>query len=128
MRPRAAVTALARARAAIPSHPGATEQVDPDGLSRSPARYRWALRISRIYETFPFPCPQGGTEMRIVAFVTDTASVLRLLEHIGESTKAPVLLPARGPPAWELYDQTTVFEPVAPAPEAAFEFDQSVTW
>jgi len=27
--------------------------------------------------------------MRIVAFITETASVTRILEHIGEPTKAP---------------------------------------
>jgi hypothetical protein len=37
--------------------------------------------------------------MRIIVFVTETASVTRLLEHIGETIKAPVLSPAHGPPA-----------------------------
>ncbi len=53
----------------------------------------------------------------------------RILAHIGEPTKPPVLSPpARGPHAWETFDQTPVFDPLAPAPEPAFEFDQSVTW
>ncbi len=65
-------------------------------------------------------------EMRI-GFVTETASVTRILQHIGEPTKAPVISPARGPPAWETFNQTTVFAPVAPAQEPAFEFDQTVT-
>ena len=46
----------------------------------------------------------------------------------GEPTKPPVLSPARGPPAWEKCDQTSIFDPLAPAPEPAFEFDQTVTW
>ena len=58
--------------------------------------------------------------MRIISFVTDTASVSRILEHIGEPTKAPVLSPARGPPAGETFDQSPVFDPVAPAPAPAF--------
>jgi len=67
--------------------------------------------------------------MRIIAFVTDTASVTRILAHIGEPTKAPVLSPARDPPAWdEAFDQTPVFDPLAAAPEPTFEFDQTVTW
>ena len=66
--------------------------------------------------------------MRIIAFLTDTASVNRILAHIGEPTKAPVFSPARGPPAGEAVDQTPVFDPLAPAPEPAFEFDQTVTW
>ena len=62
-----------------------------------------------------------------IAFLTETASVTRLLQHIGEPTKAPVLSPARGPPAGETFDQSPVFGPVAPAPAPAFEFDQRLT-
>jgi len=33
------------------------------------------------------------------------------------------------PPAWGAFDQTPVFDPLAPAPEPAFgEYDQTVTW
>jgi len=74
-------------------------------------------------------CPPWGAELRIIAFITETTSVSRILEHIGEPTKAPLLSPARGPPAWnESFDQTPVFDPTAAAPEPIFEFDQSVSW
>jgi hypothetical protein len=86
------------------------------------------MLIAQIYETFPLSCPQCGTEMRIMAFLPDTASVTWILAHLGEPTKAPVLSPARGPPAWETFDQTPVFDPLAPAPEPAYEFDQTLTW
>jgi hypothetical protein len=85
------------------------------------------MLIARVYEVFPLVCTHCGTEMRIIAFVTETASVTRILEHIGEPTQAPVLSPARGPPAWETFDQTPLFDPLAVAPEPAFEFDQRVT-
>jgi hypothetical protein len=55
--------------------------------------------------------------MRLVAFMTDTASVTRILQHIGEPTQAPALSPARGSPAGEeTFDQTPVFDPTASAP------------
>ena len=66
--------------------------------------------------------------MRIIAFVCHTASVTRILEHLGEPTQAPVLSPARDPPSGETFDQTPVVDSLAPAPELAFEFDQTVTW
>ena len=66
--------------------------------------------------------------MRIISFMTDTASVTRILQHIGEPIKAPVLSTARDPPAWETFDQTPVLDPVAPAPEPGYQFDQTVTW
>jgi len=126
---RAAVTALARAPAAPPAQPAVAELEGGEGHRRSPARYLWAMLIARIYEVFPLVCPHCGAEMRLIAFVCDTASLTRILEHIGEPTKAPVLSPARGPPAWEeAFDQTPVFDPLAAAPEPAFEFDQTVTW
>lgn len=55
-----------------------------------------------------------GTEIRIVAFITDTASVTRILEQIGEPAKPPRLSPARRPPAGE-----ESFDPLAPAQEPA---------
>jgi len=67
--------------------------------------------------------------MRRTAPITETASVTRILEHIGEPSKAPVLSPAHGPPAWEeTFDQTLVFDPTAAAPEPVFEFDPTAGW
>ena len=88
-------------RAAVVCHeqPVAAEVVPSDGLSRSPARYLWAMLLARIYEVFPLVCRHCGAEMRIIAFVTETASVTRILQHIGEPTKAPVLSPTLGPTA-----------------------------
>jgi hypothetical protein len=48
------------------------------------------MLIARIYEVFPLVCKHCGTEMRIPAFIADTASVTRNLDHISEPTKAPV--------------------------------------
>jgi len=45
----------------------------------------------------------------------------------GEPSHAPRIAPAHGPPAWEPFDQTMVFAPVATVPEPAFDFDQTVT-
>ncbi|MGH8586166.1 MAG: hypothetical protein ACREWE_08305 [Gammaproteobacteria bacterium] len=39
--------------------------------------------------------------MRLIAFVTDSGSITRILAYLGEPTKAPYIAPAgRGPP-WE---------------------------
>jgi hypothetical protein len=38
--------------------------------------------------------------MRLVALVTEGASVRRFLRGLGESTDAPARAPARGPPYW----------------------------
>jgi len=129
---RAEVTAqAAQASQRVAAQPAEPRSEEPSTVSsgRRAARYLWAMLLARIYEVFPLVCGHCGAEMRILAFVTETASVTRILEHIGEPAKPPRLSPARGPPAGEVvFDQSPVFDPVAPVPEPAFEFDQTVTW
>ena len=38
--------------------------------------------------------------MRLVALVTEAASLRRFLRGLGEPTEAPARAPARGPPYW----------------------------
>jgi hypothetical protein len=58
------------------------------------------LRV-RIYEVLPLVCPHCGTEMRLIAAITDKPSIERILSHIGEPRRPPRVTPARGPPEWE---------------------------
>jgi len=51
--------------------------------------------------------------MEMIAFITEAPS------------EAPPISPCRGPPAWEMLDQTVDFDPIHPEPE--YEFDQSVS-
>ena len=80
-----------------------------EAAHRSPARYLWAILLARIYEAFPLTCPGCGAEMRIIAFVTATAQVQRILKHIGEPSTPPRIAPARGPPLWEEDDCEAIF-------------------
>ena len=67
--------------------------------------------------------------MRILAFVTDTASVTRILQHLGEPVQPPPVSPARGPPEWAApFDQSPAFDPSAAEPAPSFEFDQTLSW
>ena len=130
---------------------GDPENEKPTGLFSRAAARCWALLLARIYECLPLLCPRCGEPMRIIAFVTDGVSVRRILEHVGEPADPPRIAPAHPcaiqscfacvpaqafhglsvrcsvaahPPAGETFDQTPVFDPLAPAPEPAFEFDQ----
>ncbi len=38
--------------------------------------------------------------MRIIAFITFSADIQKILEHIGLEPEAPRITPARGPPLW----------------------------
>jgi hypothetical protein len=53
--------------------------------------------------------------MRIIAFITHSADIRHILEHIGAETKPPRITPARGPTLWDDGD-TQAGEAAEPAP------------
>ena len=109
---RAAVTAMAApAQAAtvqteVVSAGGGAPGLAPPGDVAAPtpepappkrsAHYLWAVLIARIYEVFPLLCPLCGGQMRIIAFITHSADIRQILEHIGVESKPPHISPARG--------------------------------
>jgi hypothetical protein len=78
---------------------GAAEAEKP--AKRAGSRYRpWAELLKRCFAIDVLACPRCGGRMRLVALVTEAASVRRFLRGLGESTDAPARAPARGPPYW----------------------------
>jgi hypothetical protein len=61
----------------------ATPEPELKPKPRSLAHYLWAALIARIYEVFPLTCPMCGGQMRIIAFITYSADIAKILEHIG---------------------------------------------
>ena len=45
------------------------------------------------YEGFPLVCPLCGADMRIIAFIVDTAIVRDIRAHLGEPTAPPRIAP-----------------------------------
>jgi len=89
--------------------PSPAEPDDPPPLAtlRRAAARCWALLLVRIYECLPLRCPKCGEPMRIIAFVQDRPTIERILDHIGEPTQPPKVLPARSPPQLAFgFDQT----------------------
>ena len=86
------------------------------------------MLLARIYEVLPLVCPQCGGEMKIIAFITEAVAIREILDHLGEPTSPPRLLPARGPPLWEMQgSEMGESDPQAqPAPD--YEFDQRIAW
>jgi hypothetical protein len=68
---------------------------------KRPAHYLWAALITRIYEVFPLLCPLCGGQMRNIAFITHSADIRQILEHIRVETELSRINPARGPPLWD---------------------------
>ena len=116
----------------------AAEAIDPAHKDNSgKARYLWAVLLARIYEAFPLTCPHCAGEMRVIAFVTDSAAIQTILAHIGEATRPPPLAPPRDPPAWASDLDAGEFvrpqgehagiDPLA-QPEPEYIFDQRIAW
>ena len=110
-------------------------QPEPMPAKRSPAHYLWAALIARIYEVFPLLCPICGGPMRIIAFITHSADIRHILDHIGVESEPPHIAPARGPPLWDACDapvgQAVEVEPdwdLATQTEPEFDVDQRLNW
>jgi hypothetical protein len=105
-----------------------TSQQESNIPNSGSSRISWAILLARIYEVFPLLCPMCGGTIRIISFVTETPTIHRILEHIGEPTEPPKIAPARGPPDWdEGSHQDSYGDPLAQsAPD--YEFDQTLSW
>jgi hypothetical protein len=96
------------------------------------------MLIARIYEVLPLICPECGSEMRLIAFITEEVPIRRILAHLDEPVRPPPILrlrsgqvsSARSPPVAEAFDwdqsSANALEQGEPAPE--FEYDQTVSW
>ena len=61
-------------------------------------RYMWAQLLARIDGVFALQCRRCGGRVHPVGFITEPAPVRQILEHVGERTTAPAIVPARSPP------------------------------
>jgi hypothetical protein len=120
--------AMGAAAAGVPTKPEPT-------LPKRPAHLVWAVLIARICEVFSLLCPFCGGPMRIIGFITYSADIRHILEHIGVPADPPRIASAHGPPLWVGVDAQAV-EAMEPLPDwdegcqAApdFEADQRISW
>jgi hypothetical protein len=70
-----------------------------------------------------------------IAFITHSAQIRQILDHIGVNSEPPRLSPARGPPLWEDGDAQTgegiQIDPdwdLAGQPAPDYEVDQRINW
>ena len=76
-------------------------QAEDSAQGHEPDRARtsaqWRRLIAKIWEADPLTCPDCGAEMRILAFIEETASSEGILRHLGLPPDA-----SRGPPGARL--------------------------
>ncbi len=94
-----------RWRKRIAPEPPAVPAPAPQAKDQRPKRagtYRpWADLLKRTFGLDVLACKRCGGRMRLLAMVTEPASVVRYLARIGESSDVPVRSPSRGPPYWK---------------------------
>lgn len=73
--------------------------------------------------------------MRIIAFITHSADIRQILEHIGVESEPPHISLARGPPLWDDCDaqagegsQVGSDWDLAAQPAPDYEVDQRINW
>jgi hypothetical protein len=81
----------------------------------TPRAKAWAKLMARVGEEFPLECPNGGGDIRLIAFITEPGPIRKILTHLGEPLEPPPVSPARGPPAdWgelvQIHDDRDVFQ------------------
>ena len=65
---------------------------------RPPARIDWASLLWRVWGVDAMRCPGCGGRMKMIAALTERAAIVRILEHLGESTEVPRMRRARDGP------------------------------
>lgn len=73
--------------------------------------------------------------MRLIAFITRSAEIRKILNHIGVESDPPHIIPARGPSLWDgcdaQVDDAVQSEPdwdLAAPPAPDYEVDQRINW
>jgi len=60
-------------------------------------RMDWARLLRRSLDVDVLKCPKRDGRLRVIAAITERASVARILAHIGVPTEAPAVARARDP-------------------------------
>ena len=80
------------------------EETNSDDKVASPKRYRlkWSALLARVFRVDVEKCPRCAGKMKIVAALTDSASIRQYLKGTGYDADIPKLAPARAPPQVEM--------------------------
>jgi hypothetical protein len=58
----------------------------------------WAKLITKVYEVNPLVCEECGEELKLIAFITATESIKKILHHLVQEVEPPTMHQSRGPP------------------------------
>ena len=90
----------------VPALPVADEpSLEPTAVASPQARAHcltWAALLARVFDLDGTLSPACGGRMRIIATLTEAASIRRYLEGVGLPAEPPLIAPARPPPQQSL--------------------------
>ncbi|MEZ5962476.1 MAG: transposase [Planctomycetota bacterium] len=93
----------ASASAPVPLSTSGTAKAPPNKARPKPRpRYLWADLLRRTYLVDVRTCPTCKGRRRLLAFITERESIVRILRHLGLPTEPPVVAPPRPPPTLAL--------------------------
>ena len=67
-----------------------------------PQRLAWAVLLARVFSIDVSTCDRCGGRMRVIAALTEPASIRRYLQGVGLPHQPPPIAPPRPPPQTEL--------------------------
>ena len=74
---------------------------EPETPKRTGGYRPWAELLARTFSVDVLACPRCQGRLKLLAMVTDPASITRYLAAVGEATELPRRSPSRGPPYWK---------------------------
>ena len=54
----------------------------PQTVPRAACSSSWARLLAKVYEISPLVCPRCGSEMKLIALITDPSQVRKILRHL----------------------------------------------
>jgi hypothetical protein len=82
---------------ATPPLPSPPEDIFPAQQIPRPKRTPWATLLRRVFDVDALRCARCSAPLVVLAFITDPAALVRILEHLGLPTTLPPIAPARLP-------------------------------
>ena len=58
-------------------------------VPQAACRSAWARLIAKVYEIDPLVCPRCGSQMKLIAVITDPSEVRKILRHLVKIGRAP---------------------------------------
>jgi hypothetical protein len=69
--------------------PPQAEASEPMTVPHAACRSAWARLIAKVYEVDPLLCPRCGSEMKLIAVITDPVEVRKILRHLLKVGRSP---------------------------------------